>query len=153
MVCTNQEHFEEKLKKGREAFQAQVNRGKGQVKKEDSDLFAHLKDIDIAAPAARSIAAALIKGLQFRRYEPSSSQDWKIRDEFAYVPATLTAVKVLLGLEEVNGRSVFSEEAAVKALAQADDVDVRKVITNLLVYAIRDSGKNSVKELAAQLSK
>lgn len=148
IACINQEHYEEKLKKGKEVFIQKHNRRKGQVVSEDKDLVAAL--VALPMPAASVVARALLSNVSVEQYGPDAQCDWQERQEFDYTPATIQRVLDILGLESQGGNLIPIKRSLASAESLSEET-AREVVANLVTYAIRDVDSKDVVAMTTSL--
>ena len=131
--CRNEEHWQEKLAKGREAY---WEKHEARVKQEDAEdtALAGLIAASLDHALGRILATVLLSRLEYPFYAPA-----RLR-EFAYEPQTMLRARAVLGIEAPGGHYSLSGESALEALGKVGDDEANIVAAALLVWRLRVAG-------------
>ena len=149
LVCTNAEHFGEKLEKGAAAFKLELARKVEELAARDRPIAEELEERMDAGTAYAITVALLGSGLRFGHVQPAGQRD------FSFAPPPLTWVRDALGLPEETRTAydVFSAGGVLKALGDHPE-KATFVAGSLLVYALGYSverGKENPLEAVAKV--
>ncbi|KKK84267.1 hypothetical protein LCGC14_2785080, partial [marine sediment metagenome] len=115
IVCTNEEHFKEKVAEGLKALEEKIRRRRGQINQEDKAAVAVL--VEQPMDAFRLVAAVLMSQLSFKPYETEGLSYQEVHG-FVFWPDTIRETVEALGLQLAEQQyQPIPRDEAIKALA------------------------------------
>lgn len=138
LFCLNQQHFEEKVAKGRTAITRKVEKRRTAQDEQDAKVYAALSSVAGQLPATvTTILAALLldhRG-RFEAIVPEGVSNWQEREELQLWPSNTERLAALLG--QTIQRDWLDSDKAIKTVAGMSPQDVHQLLLRLMVEDLR----------------